>query len=204
MQIILLKSVRGVGTVGKIAEVADGYGRNYLIPQELAVRATKENIAKFQSSEKALQEKNSEAKKQAETAMQELAGKHIEFITQSAADGRLFGSVSLKSIAARITELVNMKLNYSNILLDAPIKFNGVYEVQIALHPEVISSVLVVVAKTESEAKDALMEFKEGGAKAEEEAREEELNAILAQTNSELSAEAEEIEANAARLQPNF
>jgi ribosomal protein L9 len=56
---------------------------------------------------------------------------------------------------------VKIKLNYSNILLDSSIKFNGVYNVRIAFHPEVISSILVVIAKTESEARDSLTQFKE-------------------------------------------
>ena len=182
MQIILTKSVRKLGNVGKIVSVADGYGRNYLIPQDLAVRATTENIEKFQSLKNSLEEKNIQNKEQAEAALQKLHGQHIEFVTQSAADGRLFGSVSLKAIAAKISKLAETKLNYSNILLDSPIKFNGVYEVQIALHPEIVTSILVVVAKTESEAKDALVNSKESD-DSEQQTREEELDSILMQVS---------------------
>lgn len=193
MQVILIKSVRKLGKVGETVDVANGYGRNYLIPQNLAIRATNDNLEKFASLQKDLEAKNVESKKLAEKAAKAIDGKHLDFITQSAADGRLFGSVSLKALAAKVSKLTDLELNYSNILLDSPIKFNGVYNVQIILHPEVTASVLVVVAKTESEAKDALIEFKEGGAKAEEEAKEAQLQAIAEETYKErLKAEEQE------------
>ncbi len=197
MQVILVKPVRKLGKVGETVNVANGYGRNYLIPQELAIRATNDNLEKFATLQKELEAKNAESKKEAEKAAKAIDGKHLDFITQSAADGRLFGSVSLKALATKVSEIAKIKLNYSNILLDSPIKFNGVYNVQVVLHPEVTASVLVVVAKTESEAQDALIEFKEGGNKAEDEAKEAELESIAEETQKE-KAEAEEQEEIAA------
>ena len=173
MQVILVKPVRRLGKVGETVSVANGYGRNYLIPQNLAIRATNDNLEKFASIQKNLEDKNTENKSLSETAAKLIEGKHINFITQSAADGRLFGSVTLKALAIRISEISKTKLNYSNILLDSPIKFNGVYSVQVILHPEVTTSILVVVAKTESEAQDALIEFKENGTKDESEVTKE-------------------------------
>ena len=85
----------------------------------------------------------------------------------------------MKLIASSLSEVVGYKLNYSNILLESPIKFNGVYNVQVMLHPEISASMLVVVAKSDSEAQDALREYKEGGKKKAEE--EKELDAIEAQ-----------------------
>lgn len=197
MQVILVKPVRKLGKVGETVNVANGYGRNYLIPQELAIRATNDNLEKFATLQKELEAKNAESKKEAEKAAKAIDGKHLDFITQSAADGRLFGSVSLKALATKVSEIAKIKLNYSNIPLDSPIKFNGVYNVQVVLHPEVTASVLVVVAKTESEAQDALIEFKEGGNKAEDEAKEAELESIAEETQKE-KAEAEEQEEIAA------
>ena len=97
---------------------------------------------------------------------------------QSGADGRLFGSISLKLIASALSELSEYKLNYSNIILDEPIKVNGVFKVQVMLHPEIFASVLVVVAKSESEAQDALSEYKEGGKKKSDDEKEQELDLI--------------------------
>lgn len=185
MQVILVKPVRKLGKVGETVNVTNGYGRNYLISQKLAIRATNDNLEKFATLQKELEAKNAESKKAAEKAAKAIDGKHLDFITQSAADGRLFGSVSLKALATKISEIAEIKLNYSNILLDSPIKFNGVYNVQVVLHPEVTAAVLVVVAKTESEAQDALIEFKEGGNKAEDAAKEAELESIVEETQKE-------------------
>ncbi|MDG1436609.1 MAG: 50S ribosomal protein L9 [Rickettsiaceae bacterium] len=178
MQVILVKPVRKLGKVGETVTVADGYGRNYLVPQNFAIRATKANIEKFASIQKDMEKNDTQHKIEAEKASKAIEGKHIDFITQSAADGRLFGSVTPKGLALAISKLAGITLNYSHIMLDAPIKFNGVYDIQVVLHPEVITNVLVVVAKTESEAQTALQDHKDGGSKKEEEAIEAEMRAL--------------------------
>jgi large subunit ribosomal protein L9 len=191
MQVILVKSVRKLGKVGETVTVANGHGRNFLMPQGYAIRATKENTEKFAAIAKDLEAKNTESKKNAEAAVKTIKGKHIDFITQSAADGRLYGSVTAKTLATEISKLAKTPLTYSNILLDTPIKSNGVYEVQVVLHPEVITSVLVVVAKTEPEAQDALREYKEGGPKKAETAKEADLNILEKQAKTEETATVE-------------
>jgi large subunit ribosomal protein L9 len=189
MQVILVKPVRKLGQVGETVTVTNGYGRNYLVPHEFAIRATKENIEKFTVLQKDLESKNSKNKMEAEKAAKIIEGRHIDFVTQSAADGRLFGSVSAKTLAIEISKFAGVTLNYSNILLDTPIKFNGVYNVQIILHPEIITNILVVVAKSEAEAEDALIEHKEGGSKKEEEAMEAEMLALEAAAASAVETE---------------
>jgi len=173
MQVILVKSVRKLGKVGEVVNVKDGYGRNYLVPQELAIRATKDNIEFFSHKKKELEAKNNEAKEEAEKLAKSIDGKSLTFILQSAADGRLFGSVSAKLLAEQVSEMVKHKLNYTNILLESPIKFNGVYDIKVILHPEVQAKILIVIAKSESEANDALRDFKEGKITAAKEAAEE-------------------------------
>ncbi len=175
MQVILTKSVRKLGKVGEIVNVANGYGRNYLVPQELAVRATKENITQFDTIKGDLEKKNNEAVKLAEKAAKAMEGKHIVFITQSAADGRLFGSVSAKALAIEISKLTETNLSYNNIIIESPIKYNGVYEISVSLHADIVENILVVVAKTESEAQESLKEYKEGGVKDSEEEKQKEL-----------------------------
>jgi len=165
MQVILIKPVRKLGKVGEVVNVKNGYGRNFLVPQGIAIRATKDNLGKFAALQKELEEKNIQEKSKMEATAKALDGKHLTFVTQSGADGRLFGSISLKLLASSLSELSGYKLNYSNILLDSPIKVNGVFKVQVMLHPEIFASVLAVVAKSESEAQDALIEYKEGGKK---------------------------------------
>lgn len=190
MQVILVKPVRKLGQVGETVTVANGYGRNYLVPQSFAIRATKENKEKFVAIQKELEAKNTENKLEAEKILKIIEGKHIDFVAQSAADGRLFGSVTPKSLALEISKLAGITLNYSNIMLDAPIKFNGVYNIQVVLHPEIITDILVVVAKSESEAQVALQDHKDGGSKKEDEAMEAEMLALEALAAAEAASAA--------------
>lgn len=187
MQVILIKPVRKLGKVGEVVNVKNGYGRNFLIPQDLAIRATKDNLGKFATIQNDLETKNNENKLVLENIAKALNDKHLTFVTQSGADGRLFGSISLKLLASSISELSGHKLNYSNIILDSPIKFNGVYKVQVMFHPEIFASVLVVVAKSDSEAQDALREYKEDKKKSESK-KEEELNMIKTETDAAVSS----------------
>ncbi|MDA9163850.1 50S ribosomal protein L9 [Rickettsiaceae bacterium] len=194
MQVILVKPVRKLGKVGEIVNVANGYGRNYLIPQELAIRASKDNVADFEAMKKDLEAKNATRKSEAEKAAKAVEGKHLTFVTQSAADGRLFGSVSAKALAVEIAKIAGVNLDYHNVILAHPIKFNGVYEVELVLHAEVVTSILVVVAKSDAEAADALIEFKEGGKNKEEAEREEELAAMAEAKAAEAEATPEDSE----------
>lgn len=185
MQVILIKPVRKLGKVGEIVNIKNGYGRNFLVPRGFAIRATKENLGKFAALQSEFEETNAQDKLKMEAAANALNGKHLIFVTQSGADGRLFGSISLKLLASSLSELSGYKLNYSNIIIDSPIKFNGVFKIQVMLHPEIFASVLVVVAKSDSEAQDALREYKETGAKKPEVEKEQELDMIEAASTKE-------------------
>ena len=92
------------------------------------------------------------------------------------------------AIALELSKLAHVALNYANILLDTPIKFNGVFDVQVILHPEVITTILVVVAKTDTEAQDALREYKEGG-KKEAQQKEDELSVMEADSLKQQAVE---------------
>lgn len=192
MQVILVKPVRKLGKVGETVNVKNGYGRNYLIPSELAVRATRENITIFTEKKKEYEEKNALLKKEAETSSHALEGKHLTYVAQAAADGRLFGSISQKDIAAKLSELAKFELDYSNILIEKAIKITGVYTVQVALHPEVITSVLIVVAKSESEAIDALRDFNENGANKQQSDDEKEAEMLALEAASSVPEESDD------------
>ncbi len=188
MQVILIKPVRKLGKVGEVVNVKDGFGRNFLIPKEFAIRATKDNLSRFAAIQKDLEKKNDKSKKEMETAALAINNKHLTFVTQSGADGRLFGSISLKLLASSISEIAGYKLTYSNIILEQPIKFNGVYKVQVMLHPEIFASVLVVVAKSDSEAQDALLEYNSDLKKQKEQVedqKEQELKQIEAESEKD-------------------
>ena len=165
MKVILLKQKHKLGKVGEIVTVKDGYGRNYLIPQGVAVRATAANEEMITERKGELEKHNTEVKKTAEVVSAKIAGKDFAFIRQCADDGRLFGSVSAKDIAQILSEKTNMEIIHSNIFLQHPIKSIGVHDVVISLHAEVTCNILINVARSESEAKDAISSFKSDAAK---------------------------------------
>jgi large subunit ribosomal protein L9 len=169
MQVILQKQIKGLGKIGEIVKVADGYARNYLFPKNFAIRATNDNMAKFEATKQALERKNQEEKTSAESDVSKVKDKVLIFVMQSASDGRLFGSVSAKLIAQRLSELSGLALTYANISLSSPIKSNGVYNIQVSLHPEVNTEILISIAKTDSEAEQALDNYKSKNSKSEEE-----------------------------------
>lgn len=177
MKVILLKQKRGLGKVGEEVTIKDGYGRNYLIPQGFAVRATSNNEAMIAAKKAELETQNAEVKKSAESISSKVAGKDFTFIRQCGDDGRLFGSVSAKEIANVLSEHTSFEIIHSNISLQHPIKSIGIREVEVSLHAEVVCNILVNVARSESEAKDAVSSFKLAASKDISSLNEEENNA---------------------------
>lgn len=188
MKVILLKQRRNLGKPGEIVNVKDGFGRNFLLPQKIAMRATPENIKDLEKKKSELDKQNKEALKAAEALAKKVEDKHFTFIKQCGDDGRLFGSVNAKEIAQHVSEELKSEICHSAILLSHPIKSLGVYEVIISVHPDVDCQILVNAARSESEAAEALKEYKTGGRK--EEKPEEE--AAPAAKEEKASAKAEE------------
>lgn len=108
MKVILLKEVKKVGKQGEVVEVADGYGRNFLIAKGLAVMETKRSkeVLNEQNKQHALEEK--EAEKKAEEVKKQLAKIVLEFKVKTGAGGRVFGSVSSKQIAEQLKKDFNL------------------------------------------------------------------------------------------------
>ncbi|MBR1914911.1 MAG: 50S ribosomal protein L9 [Alphaproteobacteria bacterium] len=151
MEVILLEHVNKLGKMGDKVNVKNGYARNYLLPQNKALRATEANIAYFEKKKAELEAHNKAlleaALKQAET----LKGFKAVLIRQAAETGQLYGSVTIRDIAAAIKE-AGFEVERRLVYLERPIKDLGVYKVQLNLHPEVTQTILVNVARTADEA----------------------------------------------------
>lgn len=160
MEVILIKPVRKIGTIGEIIKVKDGFGRNYLIPKNFAVRATKQNKELIEQQKHDFEVNNSARKLEAENIATFIANKEIMFIMQSADDGKLFGSVGNKDIAKQLSDSTNYKITRANILLNTAIKTIGVFSVEVTLHPEVSVNILVIIARSESESTSLLNNYK--------------------------------------------
>ncbi|MCU0894411.1 MAG: 50S ribosomal protein L9 [Rhodospirillales bacterium] len=182
MQIILLERVEHLGQMGDLVNVRPGYARNYLIPQRKAAPATEENRKRFEAQRAQLEARNLERRKEAEAVAVKLNGLSVTLIRQAGDSGQLYGSATAADIAAAVTN-AGFSVGRSQIRLNQPIKSLGLHTVSASLHPEVIVSVQVNVARTADEAE---IQARGGDISAPEDEREDE--------REELSLE-EELEA---------
>lgn len=151
MEIILLERIGRLGQIGDVVTVKDGYARNFLLPQGKALRATEANRAHFENERAQLEARDLERKTEAEAVSEKLAGESFVVIRQAGDTGQLYGSVSTRDIASAVTE-GGFSIERRQVLLDRPIKTLGLHEVRLALHGEVVPTVIVNVARTEDEA----------------------------------------------------
>src|SRR6266487_2195063 len=151
MEVILLERVAKLGQMGDIVRVRDGFARNYLLRQGKALRATKENRSRFENMKVELEARNLEQKKEAEKIAQRLDGQSFTVLRQAAEGGQLYGSVSPRDLAARVTD-EGFAVSRAQVALQAPIKTIGLHRVPISLHPEVEVTINVTVARNADEA----------------------------------------------------
>lgn len=151
MQVILLQRIAKLGQMGDVVNVRDGYARNFLLPQKKALRATEDNRKQFESQRSQLEADNLAHKQEAEQVAEKLGGKGFTAIRQAGDTGQLYGSVSTRDIADVVTA-GGFTINRNQVVMEKPIKDLGIHEVQIALHPEVLVSIKLNVARSEDEA----------------------------------------------------
>ncbi len=152
MQVILLERIGKLGQMGDTVNVKNGYARNFLLPQGKALRASDANKQRFEQDRSQLEARNLERKKEAESVAEKLNGQVFIAIRQAGDTGQLYGSVSTRDIAEIVTE-AGYSIDRNQAQLDAAIKILGLHPVSITLHPEVIVSITVNVARSEEEAK---------------------------------------------------
>jgi large subunit ribosomal protein L9 len=145
MQVILLEKVANVGDLGEVAKVKDGFARNYLIPQRLAKRATKENLATFEAERAERMKVAADKLAVSQAQGEKLAGSTVSISQKAGVDGRLFGSVTNFDIAEALKaggfSVEKMQVRLPN----GPLKLVGEHAVQIALHTDVVVDVTVAV-----------------------------------------------------------
>jgi large subunit ribosomal protein L9 len=172
MEVVLLQRVEKLGQMGDVVKVRDGYGRNFLLPQGKALRATKANLARFEEQRAQLEARNLELKKEAESVAAKLNGEAFVVIRQASDSGSLYGSVSNRDIAEAATA-GGFSLDRGQIVLDRPIKELGLHPLRVVLHPEVDATITVNVARTQEEAEVQASGKTIAELRAEEEAAEQ-------------------------------
>jgi large subunit ribosomal protein L9 len=153
MQVVLLERIENLGAMGDVVRVKPGYARNFLLPQKKALRATKDNIAYFESQRAALEKLNAEKKKEAEKHAKSLQGLKVVLIRHAAEGGQLYGSVSARDVAEAIEEQGKQEVGRGQVQLNLGIKTIGLFQVTVSLHPEVKVEITVNIARSEEEAK---------------------------------------------------
>jgi large subunit ribosomal protein L9 len=151
MEIILLERVEKLGVIGDVVKVKDGFARNYLLPNNKALRANDANRKLFETNRARIEADNADKRGEAEKDSKNVEGKSVQLIRQASNVGHLYGSVSARDIAEAL-EAVGAKVTRGQVVLDRPIKALGVHDVRIALHPEVSVMVKVNVARSPEEA----------------------------------------------------
>jgi len=146
MEVILKQDIEKLGQRGDVVKVAVGYGRNYLIPQKLAIEATPGNKAVIEQMKAASVRKSAKEKGSAEALGQQLNGVVLEFTRKSGEHDQLFGSVTSSDIAQAL-EAKGFTIDRRKIMLDVPLKIVGTFDVPVKLHREVTATVKAVVKK---------------------------------------------------------
>ena len=151
MQIILLEKIANLGDLGDVVNVKDGFGRNFLIPQGKAKRATEANKAEFEGRRAELEKTQAALLKGAEKRAKDLEGVKVEIKQKAGIDGKLFGSVSSIDIAELLVA-AGHKVEKAEIRMpEGPLKNVGVFEVTVALHHDVTASISVTVVADETQ-----------------------------------------------------
>lgn len=151
MEIILLERIEKLGGIGDVVSVKDGYARNYLLPNKKALRANEANKKVFEANRERLEQENAEKRAEAERLGAKVDGTEIVLIRASSNSGQLYGSVNVRDIVAGLEEKGH-NVDKKQVVMGAPIKTIGVFDVTVSLHPEVQVTVRANVARSPDEA----------------------------------------------------
>jgi large subunit ribosomal protein L9 len=145
MQIILLEKVNNLGQLGDVVKVRDGYGRNFLIPQGKAKRATEANKAEFAAKRVELEKKQNEVLAEATKRGEKLAGLMVQITQKAGVDSRLFGSVTNHDIAEALVAQGHTVVKSEIRMPNGPLKTVGDHHISVALHHDVVVDITVSV-----------------------------------------------------------
>jgi len=146
IKVILREDVQGVGKTGDVKQVKDGFARNFLLPRNLALMATDQNLKKIEAEKKKLQEKKALEKKKAQDMAQQLANFSVTLAVEVNEEGKLYGSLSENDIVKALSS-EGIELDKKCLELASPIKDLGIYDIDVKLYPEVLTKIKVWVVK---------------------------------------------------------
>lgn len=145
MKVILIQDVKGAGKAGSIANVSDGYARNYLLPKGLAKEATPSNMRELERIKEANAARKAESIESAQEIAKKIAMIRVAIISKGGEGGRLFGSVTTKDISDALKKQHNIEIDKKKFILDGPIKQTGEHLVEIKLFTDITAKLRVTV-----------------------------------------------------------
>ena len=147
MKVILLQDVKKLGKKGEVADVADGYARNFLIPRGLAEEANRGSIKQLKQEQKALERKRERELEEAKELAQKLSGISLTLSVKAGDQGKLFGSITNKDIYDALVKQYKVEVDRRRIELEDPIRALGDYQVPVRLAPEVEATLSIKVVE---------------------------------------------------------
>ncbi len=151
MQVILRDNVDGLGKVGDVVDVADGYARNFLLPKGKALKASRGAIDQAARMRRSRDLRDQESREAATTVASTLVPKIFTIAAKTSSDGRLFGSVTASEIVDAVAAQAGVTLDRKAIHLDEHIKTTGSHEVTAQLHPEVSFPIRLMVVDEDAD-----------------------------------------------------
>jgi len=145
MKVILTKDLENLGKAGALVEVKPGYGRNYLLPRQLAVPATDKNIRQLEHQKSGILARAAKERANLTAMAQKLAAIEVKFTRKTGAENKLFGSVTSKDIHEQLVAQ-GYEVERKQVHLPEPLKEVGTHEVQVKLHPEVVAKLKVTIS----------------------------------------------------------
>ena len=144
MEVILQEDMNDLGLEGDVIKVAKGYARNYLIPRNIAIEATAQNIKAFEQKRKKIEVRRLKAREDAEGLKRQLEQMVLTFSHKAGEEGKLYGSVTSMDIASEL-ENKGISIDRKRISMEGPIKILGEHEVPVKIYPEVTASLKITV-----------------------------------------------------------
>jgi large subunit ribosomal protein L9 len=153
MKVILISRIKALGNIGDIKVVADGYGKNYLIPRKAAIMYSEKNYKVFEDKKRAIEEDDLVNRETALIIKEKIEKKNIVLIENAGDSEKLYGSITSSKVANFVNNLIGEKfLTKNNVVIKEPIKTLGKFKILFELHSDVLVEKDVIVARTKEEA----------------------------------------------------
>jgi large subunit ribosomal protein L9 len=189
VQVILARDVPNLGRIGDVVNVKPGYARNFLLPQQLAMPVSRGNMANLEHHKRMIEKRIGDLRTVSEEIAKRIAEEQVTITAKVGKNGKLFGSVSTRDIAASLIGL-GYKIDHRDIKMEGPVKEVGLYTFPVRLEADVKSEIKVIVAADEAESEEETAEEDTVEAATEGDDTETSENAEAAAADADDNAEA--------------